>query len=165
MKRAVYPGSFDPVTKGHLEVVQRVRLLVDELIVAVVHNPSKQGLFTLSERTALVSRSVAAWPEVRVDSFSGLLVDYVAAQQAGWIVKGLRSIADFEAELQMARLNRSMAGGIDTLFVPASEGHSYISSSFVREIAALGGDITSMVSAPVHSALQRKFGREEGGRG
>lgn len=160
MKRAVYPGSFDPLTNGHLEVAGRASRLVDELLVTVVVNPKKQGLFTLEERCELLQECLARFPGIRVDSFSGLLVDYVRSRQAGWIVKGLRSGSDFEAEWQMARLNGAMAPDVDTLFLPAHEGSSYVSSTFVREIAALGGDVSAMVPAPVLAALRRKLGKE-----
>jgi len=134
--------------------------LVDELLVTVVVNPKKQGLFTLDERCELLKECLAPFPGVRVETFSGLLVDYARTRQAGWLIKGLRSGSDFEAEWQMARLNRTMAPEVDTLFLPAHEGSSYVSSTFVREIAALGGDVSSMVPAPVLAALRRKLGKE-----
>jgi pantetheine-phosphate adenylyltransferase len=131
----------------------------------VVVNPKKQGLFTLAERSELLQECLAGFPEVRVESFAGLLVDYVRSRKAGWIVKGLRASSDFESEWQMARLNRSLAPDVDTLFLPAHEGVSFVSSTFVREIAALGGDVASMVPAPVLAALRRKLefsGKESG---
>ena len=160
MRKAVYPGSFDPLTNGHLEVAGRASRLVDELFVTVVVNPKKQGLFTLDERCELLRECLAPFPGVRVETFSGLLVDYVRSRQAGWIVKGLRSSGDFEAEWQMARLNRQLAPEVDTLLLPAQEGSAYVSSTFVREIAALGGDVSAMVPAPVLLALRRKLGKE-----
>ena len=158
MRRAVYPGSFDPLTNGHLEVISRACRLFDELLVTVVVNPKKQGFFSLEERGVLLQECLAGLLQARVSSFSGLLVDYVREQQAGWIVKGLRSGSDFEAEWQMARLNRSLAPEVDTLFLPSHEGVSYVSSTFVREIATLGGDVSAMVPPPVLAALRRKLG-------
>lgn len=148
------------MTNGHLEVAGRASRLVDELFVTVVVNPKKQGLFTLDERCELLKECLAPFPGVRVETYSGLLVDYARSCQAGWIVKGLRSSSDFEAEWQMARLNRQMAPEVDTLLLPAQEGTSYVSSTFVREIAALGGDVSAMVPAPVLAALRRKLGKE-----
>lgn len=147
MRTAVYPGSFDPVTNGHLDIIRRGTALFDRVIVAVLHNPSKQGLFPVDKRLEMLRRVCADLPNVQVDSFQGLLVDYIRQTGADAILRGLRSTADFESELPMAQLNRSMLPTAETLFLSASPQHLYTSSSAVREIGRFGGDITPFVPA------------------
>lgn len=145
MRTAVYPGSFDPVTNGHLDIIRRGAALFDRVIVAVLHNPSKRGLFPVDRRLDMLRRVCADLPNVQVDSFQGLLVDYIRQTEADVILRGLRSTADFESELPMAQLNRSMFAQAETLFLPAGPQHLYTSSSAVREIGRFGGDVTPFV--------------------
>lgn len=145
MRTAVYPGSFDPVTNGHLDIIRRGATLFDRVIVAVLHNPSKQGWFPVDRRLEMLRRVCADLPNVQVDGFQGLLVDYIRQIEADVILRGLRSTADFESELPMAQLNRSMFAQAETLFLPASPQHLYTSSSAVREIGRFGGDVTPFV--------------------
>ena len=155
---AVYPGSFDPVTNGHLDIIRRAAAACPRLIVAVVANPNKKPLFTLAERVALL-RDVCKGLEVEVDSFEGLLVDYVRRRRASLIIKGLRIVSDFEYEFSMALLNRRLRGGVDTMFLPASLEYAYISSSSVREVFSLGGNIADFVPPAVLRAMRRHAGR------
>jgi len=158
LRRAIYPGSFDPLTNGHLDIIQRAACLVDELVVAVVQNPAKNALFTLQERQEILQECVASLGNVRVGSFAGLLVDYVRAQQAQIIVKGLRAVSDFEFEFQMALLNRNLAPEVDTLFLMTAARHAFLSSSSVKEIASLGGSVSDLVPPDVEGRLREKFG-------
>ena len=159
MKRiAVYPGTFDPVTNGHLDLVERGRRHYDELVVAVLSNEDKRPTFTLDERRQLLRESVAAWDNVRVDTFDGLLVDYVRKIEATVIVRGIRAVSDFEYELQMAMMNRRLEPGAETVFLVPSESYSYLSSKLVREIAEFGGSIEGLVPEHVAQALYRRFG-------
>ena len=160
MRRAVCPGSFDPVTNGHVDVIVRAAGLYDELVVGVLVNPGKAGLFSVEERMELLRDAVAAHPNVRVDSFQGLLVDYCRAHDVPVIVKGLRAVGDFEYELQMAQMNRELAG-IETLFVPTAPQVGHLSSSLVKQIAQFGGDVSSLVPKAVHDRLLAM--REAGG--
>ncbi|MGM9991339.1 MAG: pantetheine-phosphate adenylyltransferase [Candidatus Bruticola sp.] len=157
VRRAVYAGSFDPLTNGHLDIIGRAARSVDELIVAVVCNPNKNPLFSLEQRKEMISLSVAAWDNVKVDTFSGLLIDFVRHSQASFIVRGLRDGSDFAAEFKMALINRQLAPEIDTIFFISSPEHIFVSSSCVREIASLGGDISRMVPAAVSRYLAAKF--------
>jgi pantetheine-phosphate adenylyltransferase len=152
VRRAVCPGSFDPVTNGHVDVIARAAGLYDELIVAVLVNPGKAGLFGVEERMELLRDAVAGTPNVRVDSFQGLLVDYCRAHGVPVIVKGLRAVSDFEYELQMAQMNRELAG-VETLFVPTAPQVGHLSSSLVKQIAQFGGDVSSLVPKAVHDRL------------
>ena len=152
MRRAVCPGSFDPVTNGHVDVITRAAALYDELVVAVLVNPGKAGLFTVEERMELLREAVADLPTVTVDSFSGLLVDYCKAHGIPVIVKGLRAVSDFEYELQMAQMNRELAG-VETLFVPTAPQVGHLSSSLVKQIALFGGDVSSLVPKAVLARL------------
>ena len=162
---AVYPGSFDPVTYGHLDIIGRAARCFSRLIVAVVENPNKQPMFTLEQRELFLRHACSGIANVEVDSFSGLLVDYVRRQGAGVIVKGLRIVSDFEHEFSMAVLNRKLRGGVDTIFVPASIEYAYVSSSSVKEVFALGGDISDFVPAAVLAAMEReRNGRKAAGR-
>jgi pantetheine-phosphate adenylyltransferase len=161
---AVYPGSFDPITNGHLDVIRRASALVDRLIVAVLENPRKQPLLTTDERVAAIRATVTAarlGEVVSVDSFTGLTVDFCRAKDATFIVRGLRAISDFETEMQLAHNNRKLAPEIDTIFLMTSLEHGYVSSSLVKEIARYGGEVTEMLPAPasaaLHEALRREF--------
>ena len=145
MKRAVYPGSFDPVTKGHLDIIERAAALVDELIVGVLNNSGKTPLFSVEERVNMLIDVTRHIPNVRVESFSGLSVEFVRQCDASFIVRGLRAITDFEYELQMAQTNRSIDHGIDTLFFTTALNYAYISSTIVKEVASYGGDISGFV--------------------
>jgi pantetheine-phosphate adenylyltransferase len=160
VRRAVCPGSFDPVTNGHVDVITRAAALYDELVVAVLVNPGKAGLFTVEERMELLREAVAGLPNVRVDSFQGLLVDYCRAHDIPVIVKGLRAVSDFEYELQMAQMNRELAG-IETLFVPTAPQVGHLSSSLVKQIATFGGDVSSLVPKAVLDRLVRARERGE----
>ena len=158
MKRtAIYPGSFDPLTNGHLDVIQRAAKLFDHVIVAVAENESKQPLFTLAERVALVKPAVTKLPNVETDSFSTLLVEYVAAQKAQAIVRGLRAVSDFEFEFQLALMNRKLDENIETIFMMPKDTYTFLSSRIVKEIARLGGDVRSFVPPNVQIALKKKL--------
>lgn len=148
----VVPGSFDPITQGHVDVVERVARRVDAVVVAVLVNPAKQGLFTVDERMDLIRSSLSHLDHVTVDAFEGLLVDFCNERGIGVIAKGLRAVADFEYELQMAQMNARI-GDVETMFVPASPDSSYLSSSLVKEVARFGGTITGMVPPAVEAAL------------
>jgi pantetheine-phosphate adenylyltransferase len=160
VRRAVCPGSFDPVTNGHVDVISRAAALYDELVVAVLVNPGKAGLFTVEERMELLRDAVAGLPTVRIDSFQGLLVDYCRAHDIPVIVKGLRAVSDFEYELQMAQMNRELAG-TETLFVPTAPQVGHLSSSLVKQIALFGGDVSSLVPGAVLDRLVRARERAE----
>ncbi len=157
LRRAVYAGSFDPLTKGHLDIIYRASRLVDELIVAVVCNPNKRSLFTLTEREAMVRGCLTSLPNTITASFSGLLVDFMRERQADFIIRGLRSAADFESEFNMALINCSLVSGIETIFLVSSPEHIFVSSSAVREIASLGGKVSHLVPEEVRLRLQDKF--------
>jgi pantetheine-phosphate adenylyltransferase len=152
VRRAVCPGSFDPVTNGHVDVINRAAGLYDELVVAVLVNPDKAGLFPVDERMELLREAVTDLPNVVVDSFQGLLVDYCRTHDVPVIVKGLRAVSDFEYELQMAQMNRELAG-IETLFVPTAPQVGHLSSSLVKQIAMLGGDVSRLVPKAVLDRL------------
>jgi len=154
--RAVCPGSFDPPTLGHLDVIGRAAGLFDELTVAVLVNPDKKGLFTLDERLELLRSTTAHLPSVKVDSFTGLLVDYCAAQGISAIVKGIRAVSDFDYELQMAQMNHGLTG-VDTLFLPTSPTYSFVSSSLVKQVASYGGDVDHLLPDVVATALRAKL--------
>jgi pantetheine-phosphate adenylyltransferase len=152
VRRAVCPGSFDPVTNGHVDVINRAAGLYDELVVAVLVNPGKAGLFPVDERMELLREAVAELPNVTVDSFQGLLVDYCRTHEIPVIVKGLRAVSDFEYELQMAQMNRELAG-IETHFVPSAPQVGHLSSSLVKQIALFGGDVSRLVPKAVYERL------------
>jgi pantetheine-phosphate adenylyltransferase len=155
---AVYAGSFDPITRGHEDLMRRSLGFVDRLAVAVVaSNSSKQPLFTLEERMELIRTSVADEPRIEVHPFTGLLVDFAAARGAGMLIRGLRAVSDFEYEFQMALMNRHLSGRLETVFMVPSLDMTYISSSIVREVARYGGDVEGLVSPAVAVALKRKF--------
>jgi pantetheine-phosphate adenylyltransferase len=157
MRIAIYPGSFDPLTNGHLDVVQRAAKLFDRVIVAVAQNDSKQPLFTLSERQALVKKAVVHLPHVLTDAFDGLLVEYVASKKASVIVRGLRAVSDFEFEFQLALMNRKLDEKIETIFMMPKDTYTFLSSRIVKEIARLGGDVSPFVPAHVQTALRKKL--------
>jgi pantetheine-phosphate adenylyltransferase len=157
MRRAIYPGSFDPVTNGHLDVVERAQKLFDEVIVAVAHNDEKQALFSLQERLDLLQKTVGGLDNVRIAQFDGLLVEFALAQKANAVVRGLRAVSDFEFEFQMALMNRKLQGDLETIFLMPKEEYTYLSSRLVKEIARLGGDVSQFVPAIVVSALAKKF--------
>jgi pantetheine-phosphate adenylyltransferase len=159
MRRAIYPGSFDPVTNGHLDVIGRARKLFDEIVVAVVHNDEKQALFSLEERLALLGDALDKIDHVRVAQFDGLLVDFAVAQKANAVIRGLRAVSDFEFEFQMALMNRKLEDSVETIFLMPKEEYTYLSSRLVKEIARLGGNVSSFVPRPVAEALAKKFKR------
>jgi pantetheine-phosphate adenylyltransferase len=157
VRRAVCPGSFDPVTNGHLDIIGRAAHLYDEVVVAVFINQSKSSVFTVEERRDMLVEVTADYGNVRIDTFHGLVVDYCAAHGIPVIVKGLRAVSDFDYELQMAQMNRGLAG-IDTLFMPTNPEYSFLASSLVREIAKWGGDVSSLVPPTVLKRLQDRTG-------
>src|SRR3712207_5084653 len=161
MRRAIYPGSFDPVTNGHLDIIERGCKLFDEIIIGILVNPEKQPFFTVEERQEMLNEVVQdithGGCKVRVDSFSGLLVNYAVAQKADVIVRGIRAISDYEYELQMALMNRRLEPGIETVFMMAAEDYSYVSSRLVKEVFLLGGAIEGLVPASVEARMRRKL--------
>jgi pantetheine-phosphate adenylyltransferase len=157
MIRALYPGSFDPVTNGHLDVLTRACRLFDEVLVAVAHNSSKEALFSTEQRMELLRTATAALPNARIVQFEGLLVDFAKAQGVRAIIRGLRAVSDFEFEFQMALMNRSLAPDLETLFLMPSEETTYLSSRLVKEVARLGGDIERFVPECVRKALRTAF--------
>jgi len=159
MRIAVYPGTFDPVTFGHLDLVERGRKHVDKLILSILRNEDKKTLFSVDERAAFLRDAVAPWDNVVVDAFDGLLVDYANRTGANLILRGLRAVSDFEYELQMAMMNRRLAPELETAFLMPNEAFSYVSSRLVREVARLGGDVSGLVPPAVAKALEEKFGR------
>jgi pantetheine-phosphate adenylyltransferase len=163
MTTALYPGSFDPITHGHLDVISRAATLFDRLVVGVLVNPRKQPLFELDDRMAIIREAleeagIPAGAAVEVAGFDGLTVDFARRIGAGFIVRGLRAVSDFESELQMAHTNRKLAPAVDTLFLMTSLEHAYLSSSLVKEIAAFGGDVSRMVPAAVSWRLKPRDG-------
>jgi pantetheine-phosphate adenylyltransferase len=158
-KIAVYPGSFDPVTKGHCDVVQRSLNLFDKIIVAVATDGTKNPLFTIEERLEMLKETFKETPQVEVDSFDGLLVEYVAERRADAIVRGLRAVSDFEHEFQMALMNRKLNRKIETVFLMTGLRWIFISSSIIKEAARFGGDTRGMVPDNVFKKLQEKFGK------
>jgi pantetheine-phosphate adenylyltransferase len=163
MRRAVCPGSFDPATHGHLDVIGRASRLYDELIVAVLVNQAKAGLFSIEERLEMLREATAEYPNVRVESFQGLLVDFCRAQDAAVVVKGLRAVSDFDYELQMAQMNIGLAG-IETLFMPTNPLYSFLSSSLVKDVAKWGGDVSAHVPEHVARRLTERL-KEAGSPG
>ena len=157
MRTAIYPGSFDPLTNGHLDLILRAAKLFDRVIVAVAHNESKKALFTLKERVGLVQRAISHLPKVEVDSFDGLLVDYVERQSGQAIIRGLRAVSDFEFEFQLALMNRKLNERVETIFMMPKETYTFLSSRIVKEIARLGGDVNCFVPEHVQAALARKL--------
>lgn len=161
---AIYPGSFDPITNGHLDLISRGSKLVDRLIVAVLKNTSKAPLFSVNERLQMLDEVTAPFDNVTVDSFDGLLVDFAARRKANAILRGIRAISDYEHELQMTLMNRRLRPETETIFLMASEAYSFVSSHLVKEVFALGGDISGLVPKSVEARLKQKFLAKEGMR-
>ena len=161
---AVYPGTFDPITNGHLDIISRGGTLFDRIIVAILRNPEKDPLFPLEERVDILRSVVGKWPSVVVEAFDGLLVEYARERGAQVIVRGLRALSDFEYEFQMTQMNQRLEPGIQTVFMMPSETYSYVSSRLVKEVARLGGDVTGLVPAEVATRLNRRFAAPSGRR-
>jgi len=159
MRRAIYPGSFDPVTNGHLDVIERARKLFDEVVVAVAHNDEKQPLFSLEERLDLLQETAGRIDNVRIARFSGLLVEFARVENAGAVIRGLRAVSDFEFEFQMALMNRKLEASVETIFLMPKEEYTYLSSRIVKEIARLGGDVSDFVPACVVEGFATKLRR------
>ena len=157
MRTVIYPGSFDPLTNGHLDVISRAVKLFDKVIVAVANNDQKMPLFSVKERVGLVSESIKELPTVEVDSFEGLLVDFVEKRKGQAIIRGLRAVSDFEFEFQLALMNRKLNERVETIFMMPKDTYTFISSRIVKEIARLGGDVTAFVPPHVQSALKGKL--------
>jgi pantetheine-phosphate adenylyltransferase len=158
---AVYPGSFDPIHNGHLDIIERCRPLYDELIIAVLANEAKKPLFSDEERVEIIAELMADQPECRVESFSGLLVDYMESRGARVVVRGLRAVSDFEYEFQMALMNRHLNPRVETVFMVPREEYSYLSSRLVKEVCRLGGDLEGLVPEAVLSRLKRRLATPE----
>ena len=157
MSISIYPGSFDPVTYGHIDIIKRAAKMTDLLIVGVLKNSAKRGLFTIEEREEMLREVTKDIPNIEIKSFDGLLVDFARENSANTIVRGLRAITDFDYELQMAQTNRALYEGADTIFIPTSIEYSFLSSTTVREIASLNGDISKFVAPYVEQKLKEKF--------
>lgn len=155
---AIYPGSFDPVTYGHLDIIKRGLKIFNHVIVAVARNSQKNALFTIDERVDLIKTVLKDEPRVSVDTFTGLLIDYVASKKAHVVIRGLRAISDFEYEFQIAQMNSTIGHDIETLFMMTSVQYGYLSSSIVREVCALGGAVDSFVPPEVKNAMLQKYG-------
>lgn len=157
MRTGIYPGSFDPITNGHLDVIKRSAQLVERLFVAIAKNPNKTSLFTIEERIAMIQEAVKGFPNIEVGHFDGLLVDYAKRKKATILIKGLRAVSDFEYEFQMALVNRGLEPAIETIFLMTDYKYAFLSSSLVKEIASLGGTIEMMVPKFVEKKLKEKF--------
>ena len=158
---AVYPGSFDPLTNGHVDIIERGARLFDRIIVAIAVNAEKSPMFTMAERVEIARAVFINHPNVEVDTFEGLLVDYVARRKANVIVRGLRAVSDFEYEMQMALMNRHLQPAVETVFMMPAEQYTYVSSRLIKEVVALGGDVTGLVPAGVEARLVRKKGPQK----
>ena len=157
MKRAIYPGSFDPITYGHLDIIERSSKMFDQVIVAVLNNSQKNSLFSTTVRVSMISGLVASFDNVTVESFDGLLVDFAKKKDANIIVRGLRAVTDFEYELQIAQTNRTISPSLDTVFLVTSLNYSYLSSTMVKEIASYGGDISRFVPPEIEQQIKEQF--------
>jgi pantetheine-phosphate adenylyltransferase len=157
-RRAIYPGSFDPITNGHLDIIERSARLFDEVIVAILLNLDKQPMFTTDERVEMI-KAVAPWANVRVDTFEGLLVHYAVQQDAQSIVRGIRAVSDYEYELQMALMNRRLEPRVETVFMMSAEAYSYLSSRLIKEVFTLGGSIAGLVPELVEQRMRAKSGK------
>lgn len=155
--KAIYPGSFDPVTYGHLDIIQRSAKKVEHLIVSVLNNPSKKGTFTLEERIELLKEVTKDLSNVEIDSFSGLLTDYAIQKNCTTMIRGLRAVSDFEYEMQMALVNKKINSDVETFFMASSSKYAYLSSSIVKEVSMLGGNVSCFVPKVVEDALDKKF--------
>ncbi|HEY6272710.1 MAG TPA: pantetheine-phosphate adenylyltransferase [Terriglobales bacterium] len=155
--RAIYPGSFDPLTNGHLDLIERGRKIFDELIVAILRNAEKDPLFSVDERRGMLEEMVQRYDNVRVDTFEGLLVDYAMQQKAKAVLRGIRAISDYEYELQMALMNRKLQPQLETIFMMPAETYSYLSSKLVKEVFRLGGSVRGLVPELVETRLRDKF--------
>ncbi|MDO4482535.1 MAG: pantetheine-phosphate adenylyltransferase [Bacillota bacterium] len=153
MKKILYSGTFDPLTKGHLDLIRRGASLADQLVVGIIRNPNKTPMFSVEERKEMIEAEIADLPNVVVDSFEGLLVDYVKANDIDAVLRGLRATIDFEYEIQMAQVNAKLHGNMETIFLMTDERYSYISSSVVREVYALGGDISDLVPKKIYEYM------------
>lgn len=162
MRTAVYPGSFDPITNGHLDVIQRAAKLFDRVIVAVATNESKVPLFTMAQRRQHCAAAVTHLPNVEVDSFTGLLVRYVEQVNGAAVIRGLRAVSDFEFEFQLALMNRKLSAQVETIFMMPKENYTFISSRMIKEVATLGGDVSSFVPPVVQEALRQQLGPPPG---
>lgn len=156
MKKAIYPGSFDPITNGHLDIIKRAAVMFDELYVGILVNSAKNPLFSMEERVSMIKEVLTDYPNIKVVSFDGLLVDYCKAQKISVIIRGLRAITDFDYELQIAQTNRVMDPDIDTIFLATSLEYSYLSSSIVKEISMYGGDISKAVPKLIEERVHQK---------
>ena len=154
--RAIYPGSFDPLTNGHLDLIERGSKIFHELIVAILRNSEKEPLFDVAERREMLMEATSRWPNVRIDTFSGLLVDYVVQQKAHAVLRGIRAISDYEYELQMALMNRKLNAQVETVFMMPAETYSYLSSRLVKEVFRLGGSVRELVPPEVEKRLYNK---------
>lgn len=161
MKIAIVPGSFDPVTNGHIDIIKRTAELFDEVYVGILINSSKKPLFTVEERIELLKKVTKDIKNVKIESFCGLLVDFARAKKASCIVKGLRAVSDYEYEVQMALTNKQIAPEIETLFIPTNGLYSYLSSSIVKEVAKYGGDLTQMLPNEIIEVIQNKIGGKQ----
>jgi len=159
VRSAIYPGSFDPVTLGHWDLIKRAAKLVDRLVVAVLHNPSKSAAFTVEERVAMLGELTATLPRVEVTSFDGLLVDFAKVQEAQVIVRGVRAFSDFEYEFQMALMNRKLAPDLETVFLMPKENYSAVSSRLVREIGSMGGNLSDLVPEVLRARIAERLRR------
>ena len=159
MRTAIYPGSFDPLTNGHLDVIERAAKLFDKVIVAIANNDTKNPLFTLAERRDLVNRSLSLLKNVETDTFDGLLVEYVERRSGQAILRGLRAVSDFEFEFQLALMNRKLNERVETIFMMPKDTYTFLSSRIVKEIARLGGDVSAFVPPHVREALAKKLAR------
>ncbi len=158
MVNAVYPGTFDPITNGHIDLLKRACKLFDHVTLAVAHNPNKKALFNLSERVEMAENAVSSYNNISVVGFDNLLVDFTHEQNASVILRGLRAVSDFEYEFQLAGMNRNLASDIETIFLTTAEQYAHISSSIVKEVARLGGDITKFVPPQVIAEINKKLG-------
>lgn len=159
MRLAIYPGTFDPVTNGHLDIVERAAMLFDQVIVAVTTNSAKDPMFSLAELLDMFAEATKHLPSVQIESFSGLLVEYAASRGASVLIRGLRAISDFEYESQMALINRKISRGMDTVFLTANEKYTYLNSTIVKEVARFGGDVTCFVPAVVNQRIRQKLAK------
>jgi pantetheine-phosphate adenylyltransferase len=157
MKIALYPGSFDPITNGHLDIIERASKIFDRLVVAILVNTQKQTLFTVAERVDMIREVVRPWPHVEVDHFEGLLVDYARRRSVHTVIRGLRAVTDFEFEFQMALTNRQLDPEFESVFLMTSNSHAYLSATVVREVARFGGNVDLFVPPPVAQRLRSKF--------